>query len=213
MLIQSQPHLRAAIRKYFLETYAVYEKLFDLLSDDRAFYIRAEPLRHPLIFYFGHTSTVYVNKLIDHGIIKQRINEHNEKMFAVGVDEMDWDDLNESHYDWPSVQQTRLFRQQVKEMLLNVIDAQTEDKISSWLSNLWVILLGIEHERIHLETSAVIIRQVPLNFIREIPEFAQCQYRQTKLENAPGNSMVEVGAWKADWDRKKENAKTYGWDN
>lgn len=213
MLIQGHPHLRATIRKYFLETYAVYEKLFDLLSDDRAFYIRAEPLRHPLIFYFGHTSTVYVNKLIDHGLIKQRINEDYEKMFAVGVDEMDWDDLNESHYDWPSVGQTRLFREQVKQMVLNVIDAQTEDKISSWLSNLWVILMGIEHERIHLETSAVIIRQVPLNFIREIPEFAQCQYRQTDPGNAPANSMVEVAAWKGEWERKREDAKTYGWDN
>jgi hypothetical protein len=43
-------------------------------------------------------------------------------MFAVGVDEMDWDDLNDSHYDWPSVQQTRDFRNQVKEMVLRVID-------------------------------------------------------------------------------------------
>ena len=43
-------------------------------------------------------------------------------MFAVGVDEMDWDDLTESHYDWPSVQQTRQFRQQVKQMVLGVID-------------------------------------------------------------------------------------------
>lgn len=126
VLIQGHPYLRAAIRKYFLDTYAVYEKLFEILSDDRAYYIRAEPLRHPLIFYFGHTSTLYVNKLIDHNIIKERINEKYEKMFAVGVDEMDWDDLNESHYDWPSVQQTRVFRQQVKEMVLNVIDSQKE---------------------------------------------------------------------------------------
>jgi hypothetical protein len=87
-----------------LKTYAVYEKLFELLKVDRAYYIRPEPLRHPLIFYFGHTATVYVNKLLDYGIIKSRINEEFEKMFAVGVDEMDWDDLNECHYDWPSVE-------------------------------------------------------------------------------------------------------------
>lgn len=202
-----------AIRKYFLETYAVYEKLFDVLSDDRAFFIRAEPLRHPLIFYFGHTSTVYVNKLLDHNLIQERINEKYEKMFAVGVDEMDWDDLNDSHYDWPSVQQTRIFRQQVKQMVLGVIDSQTENKISSWLSNLWVILLGIEHERIHFETSAVIIRQVPLNFIREVEEFVQCQYREAKAEKAPKNSLVDVAAWQGVWERKKEGAKTYGWDN
>ncbi len=70
ILIQGHPNLRQAIKDYFLQTYAVYEKLFELLKVDAAYYIRAEPLRHPLIFYFGHTATVYVNKLIDHGIIK-----------------------------------------------------------------------------------------------------------------------------------------------
>jgi hypothetical protein len=83
-------------------------------------------------------------------------------MFAVGVDEMDWDDLNESHYDWPTVQQTRDYRNQVKNMVLKAIDSEQSNKIDNWLSNLWVVLLGIEHERIHLETSAVIMRRVPL---------------------------------------------------
>jgi len=27
-----------------------------------------------------------------------------ESMLAIGVDEMSWDDLNEKHYDWPSVE-------------------------------------------------------------------------------------------------------------
>jgi hypothetical protein len=89
-------------------------------------------------------------------------------MFAVGVDEMDWDDLNESHYEWPTVQQTRQFRQKVKEMILNVIDSSQENRIDNWLSNMWVLLLGIEHERIHLETSAVIIRRVPLDLISPV---------------------------------------------
>ena len=70
ILIRNHPDLKAAIRKYFLETYAVYEKLFELLKVDRAYYIRAEPLRHPLIFYFGHTATLYVNKLLDAGIVE-----------------------------------------------------------------------------------------------------------------------------------------------
>jgi hypothetical protein len=33
--------LKEAIKEYFLKTYSVYEKLFDLLSDERAYYIRA----------------------------------------------------------------------------------------------------------------------------------------------------------------------------
>ena len=42
-------------------------------------------------------------------------------MLSVGVDEMDWDDLNESHYAWPTVEQTRDYRERVKEMVINVI--------------------------------------------------------------------------------------------
>jgi hypothetical protein len=31
-------------------------------------------------------------------------------MFAVGVDEMDWDDLNDKHYDWPSLKDAYAYR-------------------------------------------------------------------------------------------------------
>lgn len=35
-------------------------------------------------------------------------------MLAVGVDEMSWDDLNENHYDWPSVAAVTSYREKVK---------------------------------------------------------------------------------------------------
>jgi len=35
------------------------------------------------------------------GLLKDRINPKFESLFAVGVDEMSWDDLSESHYAWP----------------------------------------------------------------------------------------------------------------
>ena len=38
-------------------------------------------------------------------------------MFAVGVDEMSWDDLNDAHYDWPSVDEVREYRKQVREVV------------------------------------------------------------------------------------------------
>lgn len=63
-----------------------------------------------------------MNKLLDKGLISQRINESYERMFAVGVDEMDWDDLSESHYDWPSLEDAKNFRDKVKEMVVGVIE-------------------------------------------------------------------------------------------
>jgi hypothetical protein len=53
---------REEMRAYFHRTYDIYEKLFEVLVSDEAFYQRPEPLRHPLIFYFGHTATFFVNK-------------------------------------------------------------------------------------------------------------------------------------------------------
>jgi hypothetical protein len=56
---------RAEIRRYFHATFDVYERLFDLLKKDseKAFTMRADRLRHPLIFYLGHTATFFINKL------------------------------------------------------------------------------------------------------------------------------------------------------
>ena len=40
-LLQKTPDLKGAIRQYFLETYAIYEELFRILTSNKAFYIRA----------------------------------------------------------------------------------------------------------------------------------------------------------------------------
>lgn len=42
-------------------------------------------------------------------------------MFAVGVDEMSWDDLNDAHYDWPSVSEVKAYRQQVRNLVNQLI--------------------------------------------------------------------------------------------
>ena len=134
-------------------------------------------------------------------------------MFAVGVDEMDWDDLNESHYDWPSVAETKVYRDKVKRVILDVIESASTKEINNWHNDLWVLILGIEHERIHLETSAVIMRRVPLEFIRNVEEFVECPSRQESLEKTPVNKMIDVEPWIGKWERTIEGAKTYGWDN
>jgi hypothetical protein len=54
--------------------------------------MRADPLRHPLIFYLGHTAAFYMNKLISSRILKtsERIDSEIESLVAIGVDEMSW---------------------------------------------------------------------------------------------------------------------------
>jgi hypothetical protein len=38
---------------------------------------------------------------------------------------MDWDDLNYTHYDWPSLENAKNFRNQVKKMILDVLESST----------------------------------------------------------------------------------------
>ncbi|HRH14304.1 MAG TPA: SAM-dependent methyltransferase, partial [Azonexus sp.] len=85
---------RQRILDYFHRTFDRYEQLFEVLTCDEAYFEKPIALRHPLIFYFGHTATFFINKLLLAGLLKERINPRFESMFAVGVDEMSWDDLD-----------------------------------------------------------------------------------------------------------------------
>ena len=139
-----------------------------------AFYLRPEPLRHPLIFYLGHTATFYINKLIVAKITNQRINPRFESMFAVGVDEMSWDDLNAANYDWPTLAEVKAYRDTVRAVVDETIRTMPLTMPIDWDHPFWVILMGIEHERIHLETSSVIIRRLPIELVRQLPLWSIC---------------------------------------
>lgn len=45
--------------------------------------------------------------------------------------------------------------------------------------------MGIEHERIHLETSSVIIRRLPIEDINPQPDFIDCPKYRTAIEEIP----------------------------
>lgn len=199
---------RAEILEYFLKTYALDEQLYDHLASDSAFYLRAEPLRHPLIFYFGHTAAFYINKLTTARLIENRINPVYESMFAIGVDEMSWDDLDAKNYNWPSVDEVRSYRRQVKELVQEVIGRLPLAIPITWDSPFWAIMMGIEHQRIHLETSSVIIRRLPIDAVRPLVGWDQCPLVGT----APENCLLPVAGGRVVLGKDK-NHPLYGWDN
>ncbi len=199
---------REEIRAYFHKTYSIDEQLYETLVDDAAFYLRAEPLRHPLIFYLGHTATFYINKLIISKLISERINPRFEAMFAVGVDEMSWDDLNEANYDWPCVDELKAYREQVRDLVDGVISDLPLQLPIDWHSPFWAIMMGIEHQRIHLETSSVIIRRLPLDKVRQLPLWDICQ----ESGPAPQNQLLPVAGGLVELGKNKDHP-LYGWDN
>ncbi|MDD2597169.1 MAG: 5-histidylcysteine sulfoxide synthase [Candidatus Cloacimonetes bacterium] len=201
--------LREKVRRYFHATYSIDEKLYELLADDAAFYLRPDPLRHPLVFYLGHTAVFYINKLNIAGIISERINPAFESMFAVGVDEMSWDDLNEAHYDWPAIPRVREYRDKVRNFVDDLISKLPAPEGGiTWDSPWWAVIMGIEHERIHLETSSVLIRQMPLQRVRSMDFWNICEDSGT----APQNELLPVKG-KEIVLGKDYSDPLYGWDN
>ena len=199
---------REEIGEYFHATYSLDEQLYETLVSDDAFYLRPEPLRHPLIFYLGHTAAFYVNKLVVAKIAGQRINPRFESMFAVGVDEMSWDDLNAAHYDWPAVAEVKAYRGAVRALVDEIIKTMPLTMPIDWDNPFWVILMGIEHQRIHVETSSVIIRRLPIEMVRPLPFWSICP----ETGEAPRNELVPVAGAKVVLGKSKDDS-LYGWDN
>ena len=199
---------REEIREYFHATLDRYEQLFETLQGDEAYFKKPIPLRHPLVFYLGHTSTFFTNKLLLAGLITKRINPKMESMFAVGVDEMGWDDLDTTHYDWPSVEEVRAYRNTVRNVVDQLIRETPLSLPIGWDNPWWTIMMCIEHELIHLETSSVLIRQHAIEHVKPHPAWEPCR----KSGPAPQNRLINVTPGTVRLGKDKADP-VYGWDN
>ncbi|XP_072017965.1 uncharacterized protein [Amphiura filiformis] len=202
------------ILDYFENAYSLNESLFTILSCEEAFYKCPDRLRLPLIFYYGHTAVVYLNKVTLAGLLQERVNFEFETMFETGVDEMNWDDTENyrmgGSYKWPSVNEVAEFRGKVRKLIRQVIlDTPLELPVtqeSPW----WAVFMGLDHERTHIETSAVLIRQLPIDMVRNIEGW---KLSPRTHEDGVNNkiAMVTVDASEVTLG-KPVDYPTYGWD-
>ena len=200
---------RREIRDYFHKTFTLYERIFDCLVGDEAFYTRATPLRHPLIFYYGHTAVFFINKLHVAKLIPERLDSTLESMLAIGVDEMSWDDLDEANYNWPTPRQVKAYRDQVRELVDDFIVHTSIALPVGWDDPMWIVLMGIEHERIHLETTSVLIRQLPIELVRPDALFPECEQMSADF---PNNRLLPVKGGQLRLGKSRDD-RLYGWDN
>ncbi len=145
---------------YFRHTWAIYDWLFSSIKEAETYYVSPDPLRNPLIFYWGHTAAFYINKLVAAGLLEQGIDAHYEELFAKGVDPSLPEHLA-VHDLWPAVAAVNNYRTMVKQTVEACIAAQTYPVAVTPTHPLWALLMGIEHDRIHFETSSVLLRQRP----------------------------------------------------
>ncbi|XP_033758124.1 LOW QUALITY PROTEIN: ergothioneine biosynthesis protein 1-like [Pecten maximus] len=205
---------KAQLRDYFENGYDLNESLFTALRDESVFYTCPDRLRLPLIFYFAHTAVVYINKLILAGLLEKRVNMEFETMFETGVDEMSWDDTENyrmgGSYQWPSLDEVIEYRRAVRNVILKVIkDTPLQlpvTKDSQW----WALLMGMEHARLHLETSSVLIRQLPVTMVTKPNEWIYGPLKQG--ENVSSNPLITVHRDEVTFG-KPDSFPSFGWDN
>lgn len=217
---------REDILAYFDNTWTLTEVLFSSLKSEST-YVRPpyHQLRHPLIFYYGHPAVLYLNKLRLAGLIKDPVDLYLEKVLETGVDEMSWDDMSKNEMAWPSVETVHAYRKKIynliKELILThpALDTQSMDQRGP-KSALWSLFMGMEHEKIHFETSSVLIRELPIELVetpRYWPQLASTRTPQHIVkpvagEHFPQNSWISIRGQKVSWG-KDSNTPSYGWDN
>jgi hypothetical protein len=118
---------RQAALDYFDNAWLLTEVLLSALQGEEAFYRPpAHNLRHPMIFYYAHPATLYVNKLRVAGLLSDPVNAYFEHIFETGVDEMSWDDLSKNAMIWPSVRPASLFHPPFRQKWVAVVHSYAD---------------------------------------------------------------------------------------
>ncbi|MGH3798233.1 MAG: 5-histidylcysteine sulfoxide synthase [Pseudonocardiaceae bacterium] len=215
---------RQDVLDYFDNSWTLQETLFAGLQTAEPFYRAPDHnLRHPLIFYYGHPAALYLNKLRVAGLVDDSVNAYYEEIFETGVDEMSWDDLSKNEMVWPRLDEVHAYRSEIYRIMRDVI---TKNDFAAELGRAvtmddpgWAVFMGFEHDRIHLETSSVLIRELPARLASRHPAWpSPATSARTSSDGRlgsvrlPDNDMLEVPA--GDVVVGKPRAfPSYGWDN
>ncbi len=201
---------RAALRDYFLSAQAHYEWVFSGFTDrDAAFAARPHPFRNTIGFYYGHTAAFYVQKLKLVGLLEGGVNARLDAPLERGVSPDR--PVEEADGRAPDALALESYRRRVHDAVLSVIEDMPLSGPIKQGDPAWAILMGVEHEFIHLHTSLPLIRQLDLSLVREPAGWRRSPTYGDGVENAnwvrvPGGP-VAVGRTDADAPRY------YGWDN
>ncbi|XP_078576004.1 uncharacterized protein LOC144861828 isoform X2 [Branchiostoma floridae x Branchiostoma japonicum] len=203
---------KSDILEYFEASYDLNESLFTGLKDEDAFYKCPDRLRLPLIFYYAHTATVYVNKLMLAGLMTERVNLDFETMFETGVDEMSWDDTENyrmgGSFQWPAVEEAVEFRRLVRNRIRQLIEDTPLQLPITQDNPWWAVMMGVEHEKIHIETSSVLIRQMPITMVTTPPKWKYAPASTGTSINK--NPLQRVEGAEVTFG-KPEDFPSYGW--
>ena len=195
---------------YFENSWEMEETLMKSIIKEETFYLSPDTLRNKLIFYLGHSAVFYINKLIQVGLLKNRINSQYETLFEIGVDPETPAELELAiqGVNWPDVEKVWEYRNKAKEQITAIINNTTLNLPIHQQHPIWALLMGIEHSRIHLETSSMLLRQLPIDKLK-CPQ--GWNYAPSNGE-IPDNQMREIAGGVVKLG-KSEDDLTFGWDS
>jgi 5-histidylcysteine sulfoxide synthase len=176
---------RVELHDYFVDTWRLTELLFDSVRDEAVLRSQPDPLRNPLIFYLGHPAAFYVNKLAMAGLAEPGIAPRFEQLFARGVDPATPEQLGVAGSDYPPLEAVQAWRVQVRGLVLDALDRLPAGRPIGPDHPGWSLLMGLEHERIHFETSSMLLRQAPVEALRTPPGW----------QAAPAGGVVPAPRW------------------
>lgn len=208
---------RESLLAYFDNSWTLTEILFSGLVEEAAFFIPPyHNLRHPMVFYYVHPAALYVNKFLVAGLIDTPINPYFERIFETGVDEMSWDDMNKNSMQWPAISECIEYRRKVYNLVRDII--LTHPGLDKELiledDKCWALFMGFEHERIHIETSSVLITELPIHLVKKPQEWPEYHpsARDGSSTTPVENILVPVSGGSVTLGKPRDWA-SFGWDN
>jgi 5-histidylcysteine sulfoxide synthase len=228
---------RKDILNYYKNTTNFTNLLFSSLKNNKSYYKIPNKLRRPLIFYLGHTNSLYINKMTNDFGYGKMIKDSEIKslnynwykkggLFERGVNELQIDDYNSvvgkqsSSYKWPSVKRVLKHNQEIEKIVENAILEYPLELPITTKSPWWALLMAIEHERIHFETSSVLIREMNINDVVKPNSWKYfCNPNNNyedvinKIKSNTIFKKIPAGSVTLGRNYKKDSKKTFGWDN
>ncbi|BAZ32432.1 hypothetical protein NIES4074_49370 [Cylindrospermum sp. NIES-4074] len=199
-----------SLLNYFENSWELEEVLMKSLVGEETFYLNPDPLRNRLIFYLGHTAVFYINKLIRVGLIKEPINSQYEILFEIGVDPETPTELDAAMQgvNWPDVEKVWQYRDLARQVITEVIQKTPLNLPIDQQHPFWALLMGIEHSRIHFETSSMLLRQLPVDRLKR----PQGWNYAPSSGNIPNNQLWAIPGGVVRLGKPQDDL-TFGWDS